>query len=1775
MRNLVLLFLLQFSTIFLFGQKWGVNTFSQFTNEAFDVEIDASGNAYIAGYATGETAFNTTNILQVTPGNSDIYVAKYNSTGALVWWKQFGGSFSDRAYDLAIGSDQNLVITGQFFGSVNFGSVNLQSAQNSKDIFLLKLNPSGNVIWARKEGGNLAENAYGVTVDNQNNVILTGQFEGTTTIANQNFTSITDPFTNLPSFDLFISKYDSNGNPLWVKAGLAKKEDRGLAVAVDAQDNIFLSGQYSDTLQFAGNTYTNNGYNVGFITKLSPTGQVQFFNNLRAGSCLPYDLEVNLLNQVVVIGDFLGNLNYFHNNTPNPIVNPHSKKIFALKIDNNGQFLWSNTLGSANDLSARSVSIDSNNDIYITGYFSCALTELHVAQTSLWNSVGFKDPYLLKLSNSGIRKYAKQIGGQKDDEGHGVAIKTNDEPILCGSFTKDLNFSLCVNSPSIPFGSNYSLNYEFTGVSNYFLKGDDTRNSFLAKFIDSTSIDYNYFRVPTTDSIEGTINYFTDTVHFCESTSLMYDPLTFMRYGPSYTYSWSNGQTINPISISSTNDFSVIVARIDGCASEQDSIVAVKDPTPTLPLLTDTLGIFVNKPGPDYGTYHFCYPDTIGVYYTNLQAGTTLTTTEPNGNVITGVGTNIHSLEGVYNVNVTNGLCFRNGVFKIEYDYITPPDTILLGIILNNPPVYGDSISICQGEIVSFRGINLLTNPTPPFYAIQPYYDSEWHINGAPYNGNDSSRVGFYPTTTGWYQVDFELILGYNNLCGIDTLHFLAADSFYIEVKPRPQFNASIQGDNLLCPNGSIFLKVNPTHPSLGWSGPGISWISSNQDSVEINLPGNYHYSGIITDSINGCTKEIDELHQITLKQAPTITSNPSDGYICPDDSLVLSLPSSYLSYQWVGPEGDTLSTINTCYGSDAGFYYCHVTDSELCNLTSPPFEAKEYMTPSILVYPDVYMCEGESITIEVLYVGNAVFQWSPIPSSASQLIVNQPGTYSVTIQQCGITITESVTIIDATPQSNLTTTTTILCYQDVAVITGSLSNGSYNWSNGVDGNNSLVVTEPGVYSATVTNEFGCTSQTNELLISAVEASTPPLFDSLWVCSGTNVNLQDSTNFTLNWYALDTTFLFSGSQLSLTNIQSDTTFLVAYDAGGCSPVFTPVFVGVINAIGNFSLTADTMMCLNEQVTISYQGDSDLTFEWFNGNTTNNNVIVNQPGTYTITVSQCEFQATESITIYNASFTAQITASENYLCPGSEIILQGTPANLNYSWNGITGNSSNVTINSPGTYSAFVTNQYGCTTTTNSIQITYAPNSLPPVVHDTLICLGSSLTLSDSLLQTINWYTVDSVLISSSPTLTLSNVLVDTSFLVSQTNSICELIYATVYVDVIDPSIPIQISGDSSLCPNTDLIVFVDAPGDFTWSLPNGQTNSTNNPLTIPFGVLQNAATISVSVQNQCFTQTVSDTIIYLVPDSIHLANDSLVICSYDTAPITSIETMQDIAWSGNFGITNSISLDLNSSFDNGYIYAQGIDLNGCTTNRDSVYLTTSTLNFSIITDTSHQCLGDLGFINVVTSADSLVWNTPIGVVDTNYISIVYNSVYDGNYNLTLWDDIGCVYQETVSISYNQIPTFNLNDTIMCLNEVYQNYSVSDTLNYSWTVFGDTNQITITDNQDLILTATTAQGCYYSDTVHVVVVNCTDELPNVITANGDGINDFFVIDEALKFPNNRLVIMNRWGNVILDEEAYKNTFSGLDASSGVYYFFFYRNSSDKPEKAQKGFLHIIR
>ena len=1076
-----------------------------------------------------------------------------------------------------------------------------------------------------------------------------------------------------------------------------------------------------------------------------------------------------------------------------------------------------------------------------------------------------------------------------------------------------------------------------------------------------------------------------------------------------------------------------------------------------------------------------------------------------------------------------------------------------------------------------FYAFDLLTNPNGTFECFDfPYVFAQFTINGEQI-GHDVTcynSIDYNPQSTGNYLVEYDVIVGYNNLCGIDTLHFRAERNYFIEVLPLPNYTTPIAGDNLICQNGSIFLVAGNPHPAMNWNGPGILWNSPNSDSVEISLPGWYTYSGTIVDPISGCSAYFQFNKEVTLKNAPNIVSDPFDGIICPNDTAILSLPNIYQSYQWVGPDGDTLSILNTCEGATQGYYYCHVLDDQGCNLTTPPFEVKEYTTPSVSIFPQTFICEQEPVTISINYSGEPSFQWSPVASTADQIVVSQPGTYSVTIEQCGITITESVTIIDASFVPIITAADTLLCFGEEIGIVGNITNASYQWTNQEYSSGAVTVNSAGSYSATVTNDYGCIEQTNTINIVAVAGSFPPPMDSIVICVGSDVNLIDSSNFDLNWYDLDTNFLQTISSLIIPSILNDTAFLIAYDVQFCQPAFKHILIEVVDSLSNYVLSADTMMCEGESITLLLDHAPTANFEWFNGNSTDDEVTVNQPGYYTISIQECGFAVIDSILINDASFDANLTASDTVICNGEIIFVSTNMGNsINVVWNSTTQNINVIEVSQPGVYFATVTNAYGCVDQSDTVIITLDSLSVIPFVFDTTICAGTNLILQDTLLNMINWYTTDTVLISTGTQFEINGLIADTSFIYSQISGVCSITYQTVFINVENTDVNLEIIGDSLLCPSEGTSFHVSSLENVLWSTDNGILG-TSTHIFLSESDLQNSATITASFSNQCFTGSTTETIYYVQPTTISFDDNSIIICKYDEIVLDVNANVANVTWIGNFGSVEDLSLLVNAATGSGTISASAVDLNGCTTNSINIQVTVSDLDFLISSDPGNSCLGQQGFLQGITNADSLQWITSNGTSNAQIVSFVYNQSSNGNYQITVWDQLGCQLDSTIEIEYNFIPTFNLNaDTLICLNDIYTYVFPSDTIEYSWSVYGATNNIPIAGNEELILTATSAAGCTFSDTLFVMTVNCDDALPNFVTSNGDGVNDYFVIDEASLFPQNHLYLYNRWGTMIFEQQGYQNTFEGSNFSEGVYWYVFYQDPVNNPKKVKQGFLHI--
>ena len=386
------------------------------------IAVDASGNIYTTGKYEGTVDFDPgPGIFTYTAvGNSDIYISKLDPFGNLIWAKSIGSGWMDGGYSIILDTLGNLFTTGQFGGTVDFdpgaGTNNLTAA-GSRDVFILKLDTSGNIVWAKAMGGPFYESCYSIALDAQGNVYTAGHFEGT---ADFDPGPGTKNYTSIGYCDIFISKLDSSGNFVWAKNIGGTKYDFVLSIKVDSSGNVYAIGHYEGTVDFDPNVGTYNLTTVSnsddvYILKLNTFGNfvwVKSFGSYQneKGNYITIDKAGN----VYATGNF-GDIIDFD---PGPGVYnlnalPGALDIFVLKLDSAGNFIWAKDIGLSNANAAGgegySIALDSSQNVYSTGYFT-GTVDFDPGPT-IYNLTGNSTMFLLKLDSLGNFVFVKKIGG--------------------------------------------------------------------------------------------------------------------------------------------------------------------------------------------------------------------------------------------------------------------------------------------------------------------------------------------------------------------------------------------------------------------------------------------------------------------------------------------------------------------------------------------------------------------------------------------------------------------------------------------------------------------------------------------------------------------------------------------------------------------------------------------------------------------------------------------------------------------------------------------------------------------------------------------------------------------------------------------------------------------------------------------------------------------------------------------------------------------------------------------------------------------------------------------------------------------------------------------------------------------------------------------------------------------------------------------------------------------------------------------------------------------
>jgi uncharacterized membrane protein YqhA len=452
MKKTLLFALLLLCTTFIFAQSdvwlWARKAGGTQDDKVYSIDIDSSGNSYVTGYFKGTASFGTTTLTSI--GNWDIFVAKLDSSGNWLWAKQAGGTDYDCGYDIATDSSGNSYVTGCFQGTASFGSTTLTS-YGGYDIFVAKLDSSGNWLWAKKAGGTSPDYGYDIAIDSSGNSYVTGYFYSTASFGDITLTSSGD-------YDIFVAKLDNSGNWLWAHKAGGPNEDYGYSIATDSSGNSYVTGYFKGTASFESTNLTSSGDRDIFVAKLNSYGSWLWAKKAggtnRDGGC---GIATDSSGNSYITGYFEGAASFGGSN----LTSSGWYDIFVAKLNSIGNWLWAKKAGGIDWDEGCGIATDSSGNSYVTGYF---MGTASFGTTNLTSSGGY-DIFIAKLDSNGNWLDLQKAGGTNSDSGCGIATDSSGNTYLTGYFREtayfgDINLTssgnqdIFVAKAHIPYDSN-------------------------------------------------------------------------------------------------------------------------------------------------------------------------------------------------------------------------------------------------------------------------------------------------------------------------------------------------------------------------------------------------------------------------------------------------------------------------------------------------------------------------------------------------------------------------------------------------------------------------------------------------------------------------------------------------------------------------------------------------------------------------------------------------------------------------------------------------------------------------------------------------------------------------------------------------------------------------------------------------------------------------------------------------------------------------------------------------------------------------------------------------------------------------------------------------------------------------------------------------------------------------------------------------------------------------------------------------------------------------
>jgi len=1119
--------------------------------------------------------------------------------------------------------------------------------------------------------------------------------------------------------------------------------------------------------------------------------------------------------------------------------------------------------------------------------------------------------------------------------------------------------------------------------------------------------------------------------------------LTVGAVGTNLTYAWSVGTTAitnatsasyslaNP-QTSNSGNYTVVVTGVCGTQTSNIALVTI-NPLPSPGIISG-------------GSNGVCVGATTTL--TNNVSGGAWTSNNlsiATVNAATGVVTGVAAANATIIYSVTNSFGCVSTSSKVVQVKALPTAVIL-------PP---SATQFCIGESMNLQASNA--------------FAYLWS-NGATTQTTTVTTSGSYTVTaTG------------NNGCTATSAPLV------ISVIPAPSV-APISGSSNLCV-GSSYNFTSATANGL--------WTSSNPSVVNVN-PN----SGLVTASaagtatltynvanVPGClnTNPGSATTSVTVNTPPVaqITVGGATTF-CQGGSVTLTANTG-ASYLW--SNGATTQSISA---TSSGSYTVTVTNANGCSTTSIAVPVTVNPAPNASIFPgtSVNVCAGSSVTLSTGTA--AAYAWSN-GATTPTISVNTAGTYAVTLtgsNGCTATSASTTVAVTSLPTANITSSgSTSICQGSSVSLSATAGTGyTYLWSTGA-ATQTISPTASGAYSVTVTNN-GCSATSAATSVNVIPTPSASITASgpLTFCDGGSVTLSapSGNGFTYAWS--------NGSiAQNITSAVSGSFSVTVSNSFGCSSTSSVVAVTVNPLPAISAISGPSTICMGNSGNFTHAVSGGI---YSVANTAV--VAVGQasgaitpvaPGSTLVTYTYsnafgCSNAVTQTFSV-NPSPTASISPlGATTFCQGGSVDIQASTGASSYLWsNGAT--TPTISATTSGAYTVVVSNAFGCTATSNAINVNVNPAPNATIYPGTAvnICSGSSVTLSTGTAAAYLWSNG-----STAPTITV-NTVGSYSVLLTGSNGCTSTSQVTAVTVTPVPVASISANGPTSICQGASVTLTAAPATSYLWN--NGATTQS----------------ISVSTVGSYFVN---------VGTGACSATSSPVFVSYNPVP------QANITPSGPTTFCQGGQVTLNGPSGNGYTYlwSNGATTQGVSTANPGTFSVTVTNAYGCSSTSAVQAVAvnPLPTVTPITGAATLCSNgqTQLTNVMTGgiYTSFNLNVASIGNTSglvsglgagtttiSYLYTDInGCsntVYYP-ITVVPAPTPTIDANGTTSICQGGSLTLNASSGASYSWNTGATTSSITTTAGGSYFVTVTAANGCAAQSQIMTLTVN---PLPTVATTSG--------------------------------------------------------------------------